>query len=159
MLFGSSRISARTLNLLRWECANITDYLASFGPTHGGRRRAVLDDSGEFIRVLGMPLPTGYHPPSCDLILLVDRFPVQPPCGLFLLDSHKAQVRKIAALFGGHVYEDGYGFVPSIPGYAWVCYYYEAQRWRYTPEAPAQGDNLRKFLSSFYAALAAGDDA
>jgi hypothetical protein len=153
MLFGS-RMSPRTLALLRWECTNITEWLAAYGPSHGTKRRAVLDDSGEFIRVLGMPLPTGYYPPASDLVLVVDSFPVSPPYGLFLLDSHKAQVRKITALFG-HPHVQVGGGIEDIPGYAWVCYYYP-NGWHYCAEAPVRGDNLRKFLASWYATLASG---
>lgn len=153
MLFGP-RISARTLGLLRWECANITDHLAAFGSCNGTQRRAVLDDSGEFIRVFGMPLPPGYYPPSCDLVLIVSDFPARPPIGLYLLNSDRAQVQRIVELFGaGHVVRDG---GEAIPGYTWICFHYAMSRWRYRADAPAGGDNLQKFLASFYAELAAG---
>ena len=74
MLFRS-KTSHRTRALLQWECANINAYLATAGS--GGRApgQAVLDDSGEFIRVLGFPLPNGYHPASADLVVIVADFP------------------------------------------------------------------------------------
>jgi hypothetical protein len=157
MLFGP-RLSSRTLSLLDWECANITAYLGAFGADHGLGRRAVLDDSGEFIRVLGMPLPPGYDPSSCDLVLIVNDFPARPPIGLYLLNSDRSQVQRIVQLFGrGHVMRNqGQYGAPSIPGYTWVCFHYDLNRWHYCASAPASGDNLQKFLASFYAQLAAG---
>src|ERR1700734_2606745 len=93
-------ISPRKQALLRWEVANINAYLASFAPLLTGRRRAILDESQEFIRVLGFPLPGGYHPPTADMVLIVADFPTNPPYGLYMLNSAKAQVDKITALFG-----------------------------------------------------------
>jgi hypothetical protein len=152
MLFGS-KMSRRTLALLQWECANINSYLATFG----GRaaREALLDDSGEFIRVLGFPLPNGYHPPSADLVIIVADFPARPPYGLYLLNSDRAQVEKIKALFGAwHV--QSWSTPDAIPGYTWICYHYLGQRWMYYADAPARGDNIAKFLRSFGTELEAG---
>jgi hypothetical protein len=156
-MFGP-RISSRTHNLLQWECANLNAYLAAFAACGPTSRGAVLDDSTEFIRVLGMPLPTGYYPTACDLVVIVNDFPARPPIGLYLLNSDRAQVKKIEALFGrAHMRRDeGQIGAPSIPGYTWICYHYQFNRWRYRAEAPAQGDNLRKFLQGFYAELAGG---
>lgn len=146
-------ISARTLALLHWECANLNLLLNT-----AGSGQALLDSSGEFIRVLGMPLPAGYSPSHCDLVLIVSDFPASPPIGLYLLNSDRRQVEKIKALFGRvHVFRnEGLAGAPSIPGYTWICYHYQSNRWCYRAEAPAKGDNLRKFLQGFYAELAAG---
>jgi hypothetical protein len=154
MLF-SSQTSSRTLALLQWECANLNLLLNVSGSAAG---QALLDSSGEFIRVLGMPLPAGYSPACCDLVLIVSDFPASPPIGLYLLNSDRGQVEKIKTLFGKfHVFrnEGQYG-APSIPGYTWICYHYQGNQWCYRADAPAQGDNLRKFLQGFYAELAAG---
>jgi hypothetical protein len=146
--------SPRTLALLRWEVANINAYLATFGRHPTIRRRAILDDSHEFIRVLGFPLPGGFRMLCADLVLITADFPTCPPNGLYLLNSAKAQVDKIAARFGrGHVMR---GSTPdAIPGYTWICYYY-SMGWIYRPEAPAEGDNIAKFLRSFAGELRAG---
>jgi hypothetical protein len=146
--------SPRTLALLRWEEANINAYLATFGRHPTIRRRAILDESHEFIRVLGFPLPGAYRTLSADMVLIVADFPANPPYGLYLLNSAKAQVDQIEALFHGHVARRR--TPEKIPGYTWICYYYEARRWIYRPEAPAEGDNLAKFLHSFAAELQAG---
>ena len=151
----SSHTSARTLALLQWECGNIRAFLGAYSSCTGATRRAMLDDSGEFIRVLGMPLPAGYRPESCDLVVIVNDFPARPPYGLYMLSSDRAQVRKIEALFGRfHVAR--WSTPEAIPGYTWICYHYSDHQWCYRPDAPAQGDNLRKFLQSFYAELEAG---
>ena len=39
---------------------------------------------------------------------------------------------------------------PAIPGYTWICYHYEEDRWQFNAVNPAAGDNLRKFLISFF---------
>jgi hypothetical protein len=150
------RISSRTLALLKWECANINAYLATFGP-RARPRQAVLDQSGEFIRVLGFPLPDTYWPASADLVVIVSDFPAQPPYGLYMLNSDRAQVQKIKTLFG-HFHVNGLSLTTpeAIPGYAWICYYYAGRQWRYLPDAPADGDNLAKFLRGLYTELAAG---
>jgi hypothetical protein len=148
-------ISPRKQALLRWEVANINALLATFAPLPTGRRRAILDASEEFIRVLGFPLPGGYQARSADMVIIVADFPTYPPYGLYLLNNAKAQINQIEALFGGHVWR--WGTPEQIPGYTWICYYYyQERRWIYRPEAPAEGDNLAKFLRSFAAELEAG---
>ena len=123
MSLSTTKTSARTLALLRWEVANINAYLATFGSSPTSRRRAVLDDSVEFIRVLGFPLPGGYQPPNADMVIIVTDFPASPPYGLYMLNSAKAQVDKIEALFGsGHV--ERWATPEAIPGYTWICYHY-----------------------------------
>jgi hypothetical protein len=154
MLFGS-KTSRRTLALLQWECANINACLATVGS--GGRApgQAVLDDSGEFIRVLGFPLPHGYHPASADLVVIVADFPAMPPYGLYLLNSDRDQVQKIKSLFGAwHV--QSWSTPEAIPGYTWICYHYLGRRWNYRADAPDRGDNVAKFLRSFSIELEAG---
>jgi len=147
-------ISPRKQALLGWEVANINAFLATFAPPLTGRRRAILDDSEEFIRVLGFPLPGGFLPNTADMVLIVTNFPAYPPYGLYMLNSAKAQVSKIEALFGRpHVQR--WATPEAIPGYTWICYHY-TRGWIYRPEAPAEGDNLAKFLRSFAGELDAG---
>jgi hypothetical protein len=147
-------ISLRKQALLDCEVGSINAFLSAFRPLPSGRRRAVLDSSKEFIRVLGFPLPGGYHPPSADMVIIVTNFPTDPPYGLYLLNSAKAQVDKIEALFGRpHVMRRA--TPEAIPGYTWICYHYSGG-WIYRPEAPAKGDNLAKFLRSFAGELQAG---
>jgi hypothetical protein len=133
--------------------ANLNRHLASFGSP--GTRKAVLDSSFEFIRVLGFPLPRGYAPLSVDMVIIVADFPQSPPYGLYLLNSDRAQVKKITSLFGdAHV--QSWTTPEAIPGYAWICYHYQRGRWSYRPDAPDLGDNLAKFLRSFAAELETG---
>jgi hypothetical protein len=88
------------------------------------------------------------------MVLIVTNFPTYPPYGLYLLNSAKAQVSKIAAFFGSrHVVRNA--TPEAIPGYTWICYHY-TRGWIYRPEAPAEGDNLAKFLRSFAGELQAG---
>src|SRR5690242_19697040 len=117
MPFGYARTSSRTWDLLHWECANINAWLSTFGPGGAAMRHAALDSSGEFIRVLGLPLPASYRPANCDLVVIVNDFPSRPPIGLYLLNSDRAQVSKIEALFGGHLFRNMAAYdAPSIPG-------------------------------------------
>lgn len=146
--------SARTRALLQWEVANINRYLASYGSPGA---KAVLDNSYQFIRVLGFRLPRGYAPASADMVIIVADFPGSPPYGLYLLNSDRAQVKKIKSLFGFfHVTGVSWATPEAIPGYTWICYHYAGSRWSYRAEAPALGDNLAKFLRSFAVELDVG---
>jgi hypothetical protein len=150
------RASARTLAQLSWEVANINQFLGEFGVTvHGETRAAELNATGEFIRVFNMPLPDGYRPDHCDLVLIVDDFPACPPVGLYLLNKDAALVvRQMEARF--NAFQNlGFHGAPSLPGYTWICFHFSDNTWRYRADAPAQGDNLRKFLGAFFAELAA----
>jgi hypothetical protein len=149
------RISSRTLAQLNYEISNINRYLAEFGVTARGETRAAeLNATGEFIRVFNMPLPDGYRPDHCDLVLIVDDFPARPPIGLYLLNKDKALVSQMEAQF--NAFRDvGFHGAPSIPGYTWICFHFQ-NGWRYRADNPAQGDNLAKFLGAFFAELAVG---
>lgn len=148
--------SARTLAQLAWETDNITRFLGEFGTTAGGEARmAELGKTGEFIKVFNMPLPDGYHPDHCDLLLVVSGFPARPPVGLYLLNTDAASVRQIAAHFNTFR-DDAFHGAAAIPGYTWVCFHFSGGTWRYRAADPAKGDNLQKFLGAFFAELSAG---
>lgn len=148
--------STRLQELLRWEIDNLQNWLDGFYPGASGRtRRAWLGRTGEYVVVEALPLPDAYAPDEIDVLLLVDNFPSLPPIGLYALnkgnDALIAQMRRRMNAFENQ----GYHSAASIPGYTWICYAYASNRWRYNAAAPNRGDNLRKFLASFYAELMA----
>ena len=148
-------VSPRALALLRWEIGNIDQFLSEFSSTISGETRAAeLNATGEFIRIFNMPLPDDYQPDHCDLVLIVDDFPARPPSGLYLLNKDAALVRQLQTRFNAFRDQAFHG-APAIPGYTWICFHFQHDAWRYRADAPAQGDNLRKFLAAFFAELAA----
>jgi hypothetical protein len=72
----------------------------------------------------------------------------RPPIGLYLLNKHVAAVRQMEARFNAFR-DNAYHGAQSIPGYTWICFHFHNNAWRYRADAPAEGDNLRKFLAAF----------
>ncbi len=142
----------RTTALLSYEVAHIQDYLDGFYPGPSGRRRrAWVGSTGEFVVIEAMPLPDGYHPDEIDLLLLVDNFPSIPPIGIYMLNrGNEHLVRQLKNRFNAFQ-NNAYHDAPAIKNYTWLCYAYANNHWRYNASDPRQGDNLRKFLSSFFA--------
>ena len=142
--------SSRIDTLLRGEVAALQDWLNGF---YQGRkpRRTWLGRTGEYIVVEAMPLPDGFSPDEIDAMLLVDQFPSLPPIGLYVLNRGNeavvAQLRRRFNAFPDEAFHDA----PSIPGYTWICYAYANNAWRYNAASPRKGDNLRKFVASFFA--------
>jgi hypothetical protein len=150
-----SHLSQLKLALLKWEVRAIEAYLNEFDPpTNGGRRRARLSRSGEIILIANFPLPDGYKPDQIDLLVGVSQYPGWPPIGLYVMnqgnDALIAQLRnRFSAL------QDGAGHsADPIPGYTWLCCSYANNQWRFCIPYPARGDNVRKFLATFYALCA-----
>lgn len=138
--------------LLAGEIDRLQAWLDGFEATTSGRaRRARLGDSGQYVIVERMPLPDGYRPDEIDLLLIVDNFPSLPPFGLYVLNRGTegvvSQLRSRYNVFPNRAFHEAH----SIPGYSWICYHYADNRWAYNGNAPDRGDNLSKFLSSFYA--------
>jgi len=138
--------------LLRWEVANLQDWLDGFYAGAGGRpRRTWLGRTGEYIVIEALPLPDGYAPDEIDALLLVDNFPSLPPIGVYVLNRGNealvAQLRHRFNAFPNRAFHDA----PSIDGYTWICYAYANNAWRYNAATPNKGDNLRKLLASFFA--------
>ena len=102
-------------------------------------------------RLQALPLPDGYAPDEIDALLLVDNFPSLPPIGLYVLnhgnDQVVTQLRRRFNAFQDRAFHDA----PSIDGYTWICYAYAGNAWRYRASEPHKGDNLRKFVASFFA--------
>ena len=141
--------------LLQWEVDNLQrSFLDSFeAPKNGGKREAILSSTEEFIVVRNLPLPDVCEPDYVDVLIVVDNYPGVPPIGLYLLNTsvNEDVVRDLAASF--NVF-DGRAFheAQSLEGYTWVCYHYARNQWRFSANAPHKGDNISKFLSSFFAA-------
>ena len=146
-------ISTRKHRLLRWEIRNIQRYLDSFEAAGQGRRRQVsLGSTDEFLIVRNLPLPDGCRPDYVDALIVIDNYPGVPPIGLYVLTTAKnrAVVETLAAAY--NVFRDSaYHEAPRIEGYTWICYHYDDNRWRFNAAAPHKGDNIAKFLASFYA--------
>lgn len=145
-------LSQQRLALLKWEVRAIEAYLGEFDPpTSGGRRRARLTRSGEIILVANFPLPDGYEPDQIDLLVGVSRYPAWPPIGLYVMNQgNAALIAQLRDLFSAYQDSAGHSADP-VPGYTWLCYSYAQNTWRYCTPYPTRGDNVRKFLATFYA--------
>jgi hypothetical protein len=148
-------LSRQKLALLKWEVRAIEAYLGEFDPpTNGGRRSARLSRSGEIILVANFPLPDGYEPDHMDLLVGVSQYPAWPPIGLYVMNQgNAALIAQLRDLFSAYQDSAGHSADP-VPGYTWLCYSYTGNTWRYCAPYPARGDNVRKFLATFYALCA-----
>ena len=145
----------RIYALLDWEVRNVQEWLDGFYPETSGRpRRATLGRTGEYVVIEALPLPDEYRPDAIDVLLLVDNFPSLPPIGLYAInrgnDTLISQMRRRMNAYENQAFHNSV----SVPGYTWICYAYSDNRWRYNAQTPRRGDNLRKFLASFYSELA-----
>ena len=144
-------ISPRTLALLCREVDNINRYLAEYDPPLNGEERlASLGETAEFIIVQNMPLPDAYEPDYCDLLLIVSDFPATPPIGLYVLNENEALIAQLRRRFNAFR-DTSFHEAPALQGYTWICYSYCNNSWKYRAAEPMRGDNLRKFLASFFA--------
>ena len=147
-------ISNRTRAQLSWEVQNINNYLEQFyEPDNGDRRLATLGGTGEYIIVRNLPFPDWLRPDYADVLLIVDSFPARPPIGLHVLNNDNEEL--LRHLKGrANAFRDGaFHGAQAIPGYTWICYHYRNNSWRYRGDVPSRGDNIQKFLESFYAEL------
>lgn len=147
-----SHLSQQKLALLKWEVRAIEAYLGEFDPPiSGGRRRVRLSRSGEIILIANFPLPDVYEPDQIDLLVGVSRYPAWPPIGLYVMNQgNAALIAQLRDLFTAYQDSAGHSADP-VPGYTWLCYSYAGNQWRYCTPYPARGDNVRKFLATFYA--------
>jgi hypothetical protein len=144
------------IQLLREDIAGVQAFLDEFGScSNREARSASLNRTGEFVIVRNFPLPDAFRPDHVDVLLVVADYPGQPPTGLHILNGANANVvshlKRIFNVFAN----DAFHGAPAIQGYSWICYHY-ASGWRYNARRPAEGDNLRKFLLSFYTACERG---
>lgn len=151
----SNTVSQRTLAFLNWEIRNIKRFLDEFEPCRNGMiRQAILGHTGEFVIVKNFPLPDQYRPDYVDILLIVDKYPASAPVGIYLMHrNNAATISQIAAKF--RTFDDtAYHGAQAIEGYTWICFHYgEGSNWRFRADSPMHGDNLRKFLATFYAEL------
>ena len=142
----------RNLAMLQHEVRVMQHWLDGFYPGPSQRTRfAALGRTGEYIVIHALPLPDGYEPDEIDALLLVDNFPSLPPIGLYVLNACNEEiVRQLRRQFNAFQ-NQAFHAAPSIRGYTWICYHYADNRWHYNPANPARGDNLAKFLASFFA--------
>jgi hypothetical protein len=154
MSIAAVKVSPRKLAKLRWEIQNIQDYLDGFESAMNGRSRsALLGDTAEYIIVRNFPLPDRYWPDYVDLLLIMDDYPAKPPIGLYVLNNrNEALIQQIRDQF--NAFQDrAFHDAPAVQGYTWICYHYNGNSWRYREDNPKRGDNVRKFLASFFAEL------
>ena len=148
-------LSQQKLALLKWEVRAIEAYLGEFDPpTSGGRRRARPSRSGEIILIANFPLPDGFEPDQIDLFVGVSQYPQWPPIGLYVMNQgNDALIAQLRDRFSA--YQDSAGnSADPVPGYTWLCYSYAGNQWRYCAQHPSRGDNVRKFLATFFALCA-----
>jgi hypothetical protein len=137
-------------NLLDADVAGIQDFLDQFEPPRNGEaREALLNTTGEAAIVRNMPLPNGFAPDYVDVLLIVDKYPVRPPIGIYLLENqNSALLNQLRRVF--NVFENAHYGAETIPGYQWICLHYQGDSWNYNSINVARGDNLRKFLIGFF---------
>ncbi|WP_333875792.1 hypothetical protein [Methylobacter sp.] len=153
-MISTNSVSQRTRDLLKWEVANIQSFLDGFDtPLNGERRRVQLGPTGEYLVIQNLPLPDGYQPDYVDVLLLLDKYPAVPPIGLYILNKANAalmaQLETKFNAFRNNAHHDAEG----IMGYTWICYHYGSNSWKFKGDSPARGDNIRKFIGSFFAEL------
>ncbi|WP_295457052.1 hypothetical protein [uncultured Thiodictyon sp.] len=144
--------SPRKLAQLRWEVANIQAFLDHFDrPLNGESRTVQLGQTAEFLTVRNFPLPDGYRPDYIDLLVVTDNFPATPPIGLYVLHrNNQALIGQLQRRFNAFA-DQAFHEAPPIRDYTWICYHYGGNAWRYRADQPARGDNIRKFLASWFA--------
>lgn len=148
------RASFRKIDKLRKEVREVQAYLDAYDPpANGERRSATISTSGECILVRNFPLPDRYRPDYIDILLMLDHYPAMPPIGLYIVNKRNhALIRQIESRFNAfrdHAHHDAL----PIQGYTWICYAYAGNSWHYREENLARGDNVRKYLASFFAEL------
>lgn len=140
--------------LLEFEVRNIVRMTDGFDVRQ--RPQVGLGGSLQTLWVRNFPLPDPLRPDHLDLLMVVDRFPVDPPKGLFLLSraTHVALIAMLKQRF--NVFQDAtyHGAPPPVQGYEWICFGY-LNGWRYDVKNPNRGDNIAKMLSEFWRALEA----
>jgi hypothetical protein len=151
----NSGISQRKMAYLNWEINSIQRFLNDFEPARNGLgREAILGHTGEFVIVKNYPLPDRYRPDYVDLLLIVDNYPNNAPVGIYLMHKNNAAtIRQISDKFNTFQ-NNAYHGAQAIQGYTWICWHYGSGcNWKFRADAPQHGDNLRKFLATFYAEL------
>lgn len=153
-MISTNSISQRTIALLKWEVANIQTFLDGFdAPANGERRRALLGSTGEFIAIQNFPLKDGYQPDFIDILIMTNNYPAIPPIGIHVLNKGNAalmaQLQRHFNAFRDSAYHDA----EPISNYTWICYHYGSNAWKFRGDDPARGDNIRKFIASFFAEL------
>ena len=149
-------MNPRIQALIQWEQQWLQRWLDSFSASPSGRRRrAMLARTCEYLVIERLPLPDGYVPDEVDALLLVDQFPTLPPIGIYLLNRGSERiVQQISRRFNAFR-NTAFHSAPAIEGYTWICFAYADNQWRYNATAPHRGDNLAKFLGTFFAEAAA----
>ena len=146
-------LSARKRALLSWELHNIQAFLNDFEVTKGIKRSVRLSPSSEVLLVCNFPLPDNYTPDYINILLDVSAYNAVPPIGLYIL-NHKnehtiEQLKNRVNAFRDTALHSA----TSVPGYTWLCWSYKDNKWRYREDAPSKGDNICKYINSFYAIL------
>ena len=83
------------LSLLQWELTAIGRWLGSFTSTCPPR--VGLERSGQTMWVKDFPLPDHFRPDRVSLALVVDKYPVEPPKGLYLLSEDRRRFISVAS--------------------------------------------------------------
>ncbi len=138
-------------DLLRQDIAGIRAFLDEFGDCANGEPRSVgLSRTRELLLLRNFPLPDGFRPDHIDVLLVIADYPGRPPIGLYVLnDNNAALLRRLEGVFSLYR-ERAFYQAPAIAGYTWICYHYAGDAWHFNADRPTAGDNLRKFLMSFF---------
>lgn len=143
--------SQQRARLLEQEVDRIRVWLSAF---EAPRSATVgVSPSGETLWVRHFPLPDRMGLDDIHLAMIVNRFPVEPPKGIYLLSSPQTE-RVVTRLRHAFNVFHGLGFhgAPAMPGFEWICVGY-LHGWRYDVARPTRGDNIQKMLLEFWRLL------
>ena len=135
---------------LQDDVALIQRFLNQFGRAQNGEWPvADINATGDLVIVQNMPLPDGFKPDYIDVLLIVDKYPAMPPIGIYLLERNNAAlISQLSRIF--NVMNQGFHGAVTVPGYRWICFHYQGGMWKFNHRRVSAGDNLCKFLTSFY---------
>ncbi|MCB1878200.1 MAG: hypothetical protein KDH88_19670 [Chromatiales bacterium] len=139
--------------LLNADAANLQRMLTvEFDPpTNGERRQVSVHPGGEYLVVRNFPLPNQYRPDHIDLLLVTTGYPGRPPVGMHVKkNGNSALIGQLERLFGHTFGSAAISDAEQIDGWAWICYHYQGNTWQYNARNLRSGDNIWKFLDSFY---------
>lgn len=111
-----------------------------------------LDDGLEYVMFHNFPLPSSFGYRAIPVLIVTSNYPDLPPPGLHIPGAFPATneiSRKFGHVLTSPVYRDKVEELQNA-GWHWVCWHYQDWRWQYSPRQIHDGDNLFKFLLTFY---------
>ncbi|RLU01751.1 hypothetical protein [Ketobacter sp.] len=136
----------------------VQQLLDSFEPPKDGSKRiSRLVAGNRLLAVQQFPLPDRFLPKdNVNLVVDLDPVPGAPPKGFFIIEKdNRSTIDAISAALGGHLFnaETAPYDTPKFKGGIWICHHYAGHTWKFNANNPAAGDNIAKFLETFYARI------